>query len=74
MAFIVPDLPPEEADELEQLTAESGLALVHFIAPTSNQSRMVRVAAQAQGFYLFGQRHGGDRGKEAGEKPIWQVS
>lgn len=52
--LIVPDLPPEEADELEKLTAAAGLSLVHFLAPTSNQKRMARVAAEARGFiYLI---------------------
>lgn len=48
--FIVPDLPPEEAEEFDALTADSGLALVQFLAPTSNQSRIDRVAARARGF------------------------
>lgn len=48
--FIVPDLPPEEAEALEALTAEAGLALVHFLAPTSNETRINRVTAQARGF------------------------
>jgi tryptophan synthase alpha chain len=34
--FIVPDLPPEEADELEALAEKHGLALIHFLAPTSS--------------------------------------
>ena len=48
--FIVPDLPPEEAEDLDALTAESGLSLVHFLAPTSNQSRIDQVTARARGF------------------------
>lgn len=48
--FIVPDLPPEEAAELEALAAEHGLALVHFLAPTSNPERIEQVAVRAQGF------------------------
>lgn len=48
--FIVPDLPPEEAEEFDALTVESGLSLVHFLAPTSNQSRIDRVTARARGF------------------------
>jgi tryptophan synthase alpha chain len=48
--FIVPDLPPEEAGELEALAAEAGLVLVHFLAPTSSLARIYSVAARAQGF------------------------
>lgn len=48
--FIVPDLPLEEAEELDQLAAEAGLAVIQFLAPTSNQSRIERVTAQARGF------------------------
>ena len=48
--FIVPDLPPEEADELEAIATESGMALIHFLAPTSNEERIADVTARAQGF------------------------
>lgn len=48
--FIVPDLPPEEADELEALAKESGLALIHFLAPTSREDRIQDVARRAMGF------------------------
>ena len=48
--FIVPDLPPEEADELEALANEAGLVLVHFLAPTSNARRVANVTGRAQGF------------------------
>lgn len=48
--FIVPDLPPEEAEDFDALTAEAGLALIQFLAPTSNQRRIDRVTARARGF------------------------
>lgn len=48
--FIVPDLPPEEADELEQLAADAGLALIHFLAPTSDAARIKNVTKRASGF------------------------
>lgn len=48
--FIVPDLPPEEADTLEALANDAGLALVHFLAPTSNPQRIADVVRRAQGF------------------------
>ncbi|WP_420643827.1 tryptophan synthase subunit alpha [Candidatus Leptofilum sp.] len=48
--FIVPDLPPEEAESLDSKTAEAGLALIPFLAPTSNARRIDLVTAQARGF------------------------
>jgi tryptophan synthase alpha chain len=48
--FIVPDLPPEEADTFESLTAESGLTFVHFLAPTSSPQRIANVTRRARGF------------------------
>ncbi len=48
--FIVPDLPPEEAAELEALCAEHGLALVYLLAPTSTPERIKLVAEKSQGF------------------------
>ena len=48
--FIVPDLPPEEAGALEQYCRDAGLVLVHFLAPTSKEQRIARVARDARGF------------------------
>jgi tryptophan synthase alpha chain len=48
--FIVPDLPPEEADELETACREYGLALVYLLAPNSPPDRIALVAEKAQGF------------------------
>jgi tryptophan synthase alpha chain len=48
--FIVPDLPPEEAGELEALAADAGLALIHFLAPTSSPARIANVTQRASGF------------------------
>lgn len=48
--FIVPDLTPEEADEMEAAAAETGLALIYFLAPTSNPQRIEAIAQRAQGF------------------------
>ncbi len=48
--FIVPDLTPEEAGELEAAAHDSGLALIHFLAPTSNPQRIEAIAKRAQGF------------------------
>jgi tryptophan synthase alpha chain len=48
--FIVPDLPPEEAADLEDAANAAGLALIHFLAPTSSEERITAVAQRAQGF------------------------
>lgn len=48
--FIVPDLPPEEAYEMEHAAASAGLAYIHFLAPTSNPARIDVVTKRAQGF------------------------
>jgi len=46
--FIIPDLPPEEAGELEALLGD--LPLIRMLAPTTPSDRMERVARAAQGF------------------------
>ncbi len=48
--FIVPDLPPEEADELDRLCRTHGLGLIYFLAPSSTDGRVKLVAEKAQGF------------------------
>lgn len=48
--FIVPDLPLEEAEPLNSLAQEAGLALIQMLAPTSPTERVARVAARARGF------------------------
>lgn len=48
--FIVPDLPPEEAGELEGVCNDYGLALVYLLAPTSTPERIKLAAEKSQGF------------------------
>jgi tryptophan synthase alpha chain len=50
--FIVPDLPPEEAGDLEAALAAApgGLPLIRMLAPTTPANRMARVASGARGF------------------------
>ena len=48
--FIVPDLPPDEADELEALAQEHGLAVIHLVAPTSTPERLALAASHSSGF------------------------
>ena len=48
--FIVPDLPPEEAADLEAAAAGEGLVYIHFLAPTSSPERIAAVTRRAHGF------------------------
>jgi tryptophan synthase alpha chain len=48
--LILPDLPPEEAALVGEACAREGLALVFFLAPTSNTKRIALVAERANGF------------------------
>lgn len=48
--LIVPDLPPEEAGDLETACAAHGLALVYLLAPTSTPERIKLIAEKSQGF------------------------
>jgi tryptophan synthase alpha chain len=48
--LIVPDLPPEEASFLIDACSREKLALVFFLAPTSNAARIALVARRATGF------------------------
>ena len=47
---IVPDLPPEEADELRDALSKRGLALIPLIAPTTPPSRRAEICRNASGF------------------------
>ncbi|MEZ4657449.1 MAG: tryptophan synthase subunit alpha [Caldilineaceae bacterium] len=48
--LLVPDLPPDEADELERYCRQLGLATSYFLAPTSTEARIKLVAAKSTGF------------------------
>lgn len=48
--LIVPDLPPEEAHMFSEVCAREGMAMVFFLAPTSNEKRVQMSAKHATGF------------------------
>ena len=48
--LIVPDLPPEEAGELEEISKSYCIDLIYLLAPTSTDERIDMVAARARGF------------------------
>ncbi len=41
--LIVPDLPPEEADELKEATSSEGLSLIMLASPTSHHERLRKI-------------------------------
>lgn len=48
--LIVPDLPPEEGEDLEQAAAKRELDLIYLLAPTSTPERIDLVAQRSRGF------------------------
>lgn len=50
---IIPDLPPEEADKFSVCAEESGLDLIHLLAPTSPNERIQMVAKKGRGFIYY---------------------
>lgn len=48
--FIIPDMPADEADMVQPLIEAAGLALPHFLAPTSSPTRIRMAARQSRGF------------------------
>lgn len=56
--IIVPDLPPEEAQTLIELTRDTPLDLIFLMAPTSTPARMALIADASQGFIYYVSRLG----------------
>jgi tryptophan synthase alpha chain len=52
-AVILPDLPPEEAEDFRALARERGLATVFLLAPTSTPARRSAACQAASGFLYF---------------------
>jgi tryptophan synthase alpha chain len=48
--LIIPDLPPDEASELEDVTRRDNLDLIYLLAPSSSDERIRLVAERARGF------------------------
>jgi tryptophan synthase alpha chain len=47
---IIPDLPPEEAEEVGDALTAAGLALIPLIAPTTPPERRAKICRDATGF------------------------
>lgn len=50
---IIPDLPPEEAENLISLSKKAGLAVIFLLAPTSTDARIKNVARLSKGFIYY---------------------
>jgi len=48
--LIIPDLPPQEGDNLEAITKKQDLDLIYLLAPTSTEERIRLVAERSRGF------------------------
>jgi len=48
--IIVPDLPPDEGGELDELTRQNGLDLIYLLPPTATIARASLIAQRSQGF------------------------
>lgn len=48
--WILPDVPPEEADEIREMAAAHGLDLIMMVAPTTPEERIAQLAKRASGF------------------------
>ncbi|MDT7041346.1 tryptophan synthase subunit alpha [Candidatus Nitronereus thalassa] len=50
---IVPDMPPEEADNLHKAAQAHGPCLIYLLAPTSTSNRKTEVIRRTQGFIYY---------------------
>jgi tryptophan synthase alpha chain len=48
--LIIPELPPEEGDELGDLASKSDVDMIYLLAPTSAEERIKLVARKSRGF------------------------
>lgn len=51
--IILPDLPPEEAEELEEATKNFDFCIIFLASPTSTSRRMKIIAKHSQGFIYY---------------------
>ncbi|NPA13422.1 MAG: tryptophan synthase subunit alpha [Aquificae bacterium] len=50
--FIVPDLPPEEADSLKEKLEKKGIELIFLLAPTSHTER-IKIVGEKSGSFIY---------------------
>jgi len=51
--IIIPDLPPEEADEIIKLSRKTNIDTIFLLAPTSTENRIKIVASASTGFIYY---------------------
>lgn len=51
--LILPDVPEEENDLVSDIFARNGLALVHFIGPTSGEERIKHICQKADSGFIY---------------------
>lgn len=56
--LLILDLPPEEADEYEQLMHAANLCPIWLVAPTTPEERIARITRRARGFIYYVSREG----------------
>lgn len=66
---IVPDLPPEEAEELISAARANEFSIIYLVAQTSTKKRIEKIAAAATGFLYYVARLG-VTGQTTGVSPI----
>ena len=50
LGVVIPDLPVEEAIEIQKKARQTGVEVILLVAPTSTDARLARIAAAASGF------------------------
>lgn len=65
---ILPDLPPEESDDLLEATSDHGLDVVFLIAPNTADDRIVEIDQRSTGF-VYAVSVTGLTGSDVGERP-----
>ncbi|WP_029520520.1 tryptophan synthase subunit alpha [Persephonella sp. IF05-L8] len=51
--FIVPDLPPEEAEGFKQMVNKNGLDMIFLLAPTSHEDRIKKIGDMSDSFIYY---------------------
>ncbi|MBU1147388.1 MAG: tryptophan synthase subunit alpha [Candidatus Omnitrophica bacterium] len=50
---IIPDLPPEESQDLRRIAKKKNLSIIHLAAPTSSRQRLKKIADVSTGFIYY---------------------
>lgn len=50
---VVPDLPPEESYDLRKAAKKNKFAVIHLLAPTSPEGRIIKIAKASTGFIYY---------------------